>query len=369
MTKTIKATAVSIVAALALVLALPGTALAYTQKETIVNSGHGYANPQYLVVHETANPGASAYNHMLLYSRGYDYAVQYVMELDGSVVYHTMNDDRYAWAVGNGNPYCVNIELAHATSMDDFYAQWEEAVKWCGDYLNKRGWSVDRLLCHNDARLRWGGTDHTDPLGYFNSYGKSWDQFKAAVQSYMQSGQVGSGGTVEQGSMPSSGASSVSGRTGTGFGGTYTCMASSLNIRSAPSTSASVVGSYSKGGKVTLDDWYTIKDGYVWGKYTAYSGNVRYVAVGKPTGGYDPSDYLLRGGSVSSGTTSGGAGDYRVDVNTRLNVRSGPGTNYRITGTLSDGYVLHVQSINNGWAKYQAYTGTRYVSAQYLDAA
>ena len=145
-------------------------------------------------------------------------------------------------------------------------------------------------------------------------------------------------------------------------------MASELNIRSAPSTSASVVGSYAQGGKVTLDDWYKIADGYVWGKYTAYSGKTRYVAVGKPTGGYDPSDYLVKGGSGSS-ASSGRAGDYVVDVNTRLNVRSGPGTNYRVTGTLPNGYVLHVQSISDGWAKYQAYSGTRYVSAKYLDAA
>ena len=84
--------------------------------------------------------------------------------------------------------------------------------------------------------------------------------------------------------------------------------------------------------------------------------------------GWVSTQYLSSGASGSSSVSSAGAGDYIVDVNTRLNVRSGPGTGYRITGSLRDGYVLHVQSISNGWAKYQAYTGTRYVSAQYLDA-
>lgn len=351
-----------------LVLSMPCSAYAYTQYENIVTNGHGPLNASYLVIHETANPGASAANHVNYWSNSPAYAVHYVMDVDGDPVYHTVPDNRKCWHVGNGNAHTVGIELCHATNQDDFNAQWDEAVKWAGDYLNSRGWGVDRMISHNDATHRWGGSDHTDPLSYFNSYGHSWNQFKGDVAAYMQTGEVGNGGTVVD-SDNDYVAPSTSGHSGTGFGGTYTCMASTLNIRTAPSTSAGVVGSYHKGGKVTLDDWYVIQDGYVWGRYTAYSGNVRYIAVGKPTGGVSPNDYLIRGGSVHASSASGGAGDYRVDVNTRLNVRTGPGTNYRITGSLSDGYVLHVQSISNGWAKYQAYSGTRYVSAQYLDAA
>lgn len=351
-----------------LVLSMPCSAYAYTQYENIVTNGHGPLNASYLVIHETANPGASAANHVNYWSNSPAYAVHYVMDVDGDPVYHTVPDNRKCWHVGNGNAYTVGIELCHATNQDDFNAQWDEAVKWAGDYLNSRGWGVDRMISHNDATHRWGGSDHTDPLSYFNSYGHSWNQFKGDVAAYMQTGEVGNGGTVVD-SDNDYVAPSTSGHSGTGFGGTYTCMASTLNIRTAPSTSAGVVGSYHRGGKVTLDDWYIIQDGYVWGRYTAYSGNVRYVAVGKPTGGVSANDYLIRGGKVSGGSSvSSGAGDYRVTVNTSLNVRSGAGTNYRITGSLHNGYVLHVQSISNGWAKYQAYSGTRYVSAQYLRA-
>lgn len=356
---------------IAAVLCMPGNAFAYTQYENIVTNGHGSLNASYLVIHETANPGASAANHVNYWSNSPAYAVHYVMDVDGDPVYHTVPDNRKCWHVGNGNAYTVGIELCHATNQDDFNAQWQEAVKWAGDYLNSRGWGVDRMISHNDATHRWGGSDHTDPLSYFNAYGHSWNQFKGDVAAYMQTGEVGNGGTVVDNDTDYVAPSTSGGHSGTGFGGTYTCMASTLNIRTAPSTSAGVVGSYHRGGIVTLDDWYTIQDGYVWGRYTAYSGNVRYVAVGKPTGGVSANDYLIRGGSVSgsSVSSSSGAGDYRVTVNTRLNVRTGPGTNYRITGTLSDGYTLYNVTISNGWGKYQAYTGTRYVSAQYLDAA
>ena len=222
---------------LALVLAavlMPGTAHAYVQKETICNHGHGYNSAQYLTVHETANPGASAYNHVRLYGNGsWQYAVQYVMDLDGGTVYHCMEDNRKAWAVGNGNSRCVNIELCHATNRADFNKQWDEAVKWCGDYLNKRGWGIDRLISHNDARMRWGGSDHTDPLEYFMQYGKSWNQFKTEVAAYMKTGQVG--GTVEQGATETQAPAQTSSKSM----GVYTSTASALNVRSAVTPSFS----------------------------------------------------------------------------------------------------------------------------------
>lgn len=84
-------------------------------------------------------------------------------------------------------------------------------------------------------------------------------------------------------------------KTGTGFGGRYRCTVNGLRVRTAPSLSGSVVASYSKGQTVALDDWYKIADGWVWGRYTgAQSGQKRYVAVGKPTGGPATDDYLLK---------------------------------------------------------------------------
>lgn len=73
-------------------------------------------------------------------------------------------------------------------------------------------------------------------------------------------------------------------------GGTYKCVADSLNVRDSPSLSGAVVASYSCGEAVTLDAWSTDADGYTWGRYTAYSGAVRYLAVGA-TGG---EAYLVR---------------------------------------------------------------------------
>lgn len=190
--------------ALAIAFSVPTGAEAYQSVDRYVSNGHGYLNASHLVIHETANSGASAYNHTLLWARDDTYAVHHVMELDGSTVYNTVPENRLCWHVGNGNGYTIGIELAHATNAADFAKQWGEAVKWTGDELRAHGWDTSRLLSHYEAARRWGGSDHTDPNGYFQSYGKSWWEFKQAVAAYLGSGYVapiaptdGNGGTYQ----------------------------------------------------------------------------------------------------------------------------------------------------------------------------
>ena len=180
----------AVILALVAALAAPLSAEAYQSQDAYVSNGHGYLNAQYLVIHETANPGASAWNHVL-YWRGNDtYAVHHVMELDGSTVYNTVPENRLCWHVGNGNYATVGIELAHATNASDFAKQWNEAVKWAGDELRAHGWDTSRLLSHYQAARIWGGSDHTDPNGYFRQYGKTWAEFKQAVAAYLGSGYI-----------------------------------------------------------------------------------------------------------------------------------------------------------------------------------
>lgn len=49
-----------------------------------------------------------------------------------------------------------------------------------------------------------------------------------------------------------------------------------------------------------------------------------------------------------------------------LAVRSGPGTNYSIIGSLTYGQAINVTSINGGWAKFRYADRTGYVSAACL---
>lgn len=54
-----------------------------------------------------------------------------------------------------------------------------------------------------------------------------------------------------------------------------------LNVRTMPSLAAATVASYLPGEIVNLEGLRTVADGYVWGRYEAYSGNTRYVAIAK----------------------------------------------------------------------------------------
>lgn len=157
--------------------------------EDIVSDGHGYLDPDYIVIHETANPGATARNHRDYWSRDDTYAVHYVGDWTGDV-YHCVPDNCLCWQVGNGNAYVVGIELCHATNSADFQRVWDVGVEWAALMLERYGWGIDRLISHNDCTNWWGGSDHTDPIGYFESYGRSWGQFKQDVENVMEDGMT-----------------------------------------------------------------------------------------------------------------------------------------------------------------------------------
>lgn len=86
------------------------------------------------------------------------------------------------------------------------------------------------------------------------------------------------------------------GGTSESFGGVYRCTVDWLRVRDAPSLSGLEVAHYDTGETVTLDDWYVIADGYVWGRYTSYSGATRFIAVGKATGKPEADDFLIKEG-------------------------------------------------------------------------
>lgn len=66
--------------------------------------------------------------------------------------------------------------------------------------------------------------------------------------------------------------------------GTYRVTAASLNVREGASTSSCVLTAYRRGQTVVLDGTSTVAGGYVWGRYRAASGRLRWVAVGKADG-------------------------------------------------------------------------------------
>lgn len=158
--------------------------------QRIINQGHGYLDADYLVIHSTANTGATALNHVSYWSNNPGVPMaHYVGDWTG-YVYHTVPDDRICWHVGNANGFTIGIELCEPAKYTDFEKVWRMGVEFAARYLASRGWGTDRLLSHNDCRIRWGGTDHTDPLPFFGRYGRTWDQFKTDVETEMLMAEI-----------------------------------------------------------------------------------------------------------------------------------------------------------------------------------
>ncbi|MDD2296581.1 MAG: SH3 domain-containing protein [Sphaerochaetaceae bacterium] len=71
--------------------------------------------------------------------------------------------------------------------------------------------------------------------------------------------------------------------------------------------------------------------------------------------------------AAASSLPSGGSGSlYSVTAKSGLNVRIGPGTNYKKIGALSYGTQVNVASISNGWASITYSGQTAYISASYI---
>lgn len=153
-------------------------------KTEIVANGYGACTPKYLVVHSTANVGATARNHLEYWGSGdAEYYAHYVS--DWTAAYHAVRDNRLCYHVGNANSFTIGIEICESAKADQQKKGIEIAAQACAEILKEKGWGTDKLITHDYCTKTWGGSDHTDPYPYFRRCGITWEQFKAKVQAYM----------------------------------------------------------------------------------------------------------------------------------------------------------------------------------------
>lgn len=245
----------------------------------IVANGHGCLNPCEFAVHCTDNysEGATALAHVKYWAGdGADNAVHLVV--DDVACYLCVPYNRKCWQVGNANYRVEGIEICCTNDANKFATIWKNAVDVVSQRLQAHGWTVAQMHSHKYYSENYGGSDHTDPDDYFEKFGKTWEDFVSDVRAAMGDASV----------------VNVDNEDDNFAGGAYVCMVDALNVRTSPTIYSDVVATYSMGEVVNLDDWYTVCDGYVWGRYTGQSGNVRYVAVGRATGKPETDDYLIK---------------------------------------------------------------------------
>ncbi|WP_369900037.1 SH3 domain-containing protein [Bacillus manliponensis] len=140
--------------------------------------------------------------------------------------------------------------------------------------------------------------------------------------------------------------------------GNYIVNASSLRVRTGPSTSHAILGSLRKGEVVQVtgeeQNWFKIN----------YGGKTGYISK----------DYVTKGGSNANTNSNGQqnsnvtvqtGGTYVVDT-TSLRVRTGPATSHSVLGSVLKGQTLQVDGAENGWFKINLNGKTGYVSSEYV---
>lgn len=154
-----------------------------------------YKSGKYLgvAVHETANPNSNIYGEInYMYSHYYNAFVHgYV---DANNIIQTAPADYLAWGAGaNANPYFYQIELVRSHNFNDF-AKSVNNQAYLTAYMLKRNGLKPKLadvnagsgtvISHNAISRYYGGTDHTDPIGYFRAWGYSMNQFYSLVNTH-----------------------------------------------------------------------------------------------------------------------------------------------------------------------------------------
>lgn len=215
-------------------------------------------------------------------------SANYCIGKDGEIWMNVEEKNR-AWTTGNAEIDNRSITIECANYMDNanghVYGQlpdatWNSLVKLCADICKRNGISKLNYTGDKSGNLhkhKWyQATDCPGPW-----LDTRFDKLAKEVNKLIN------GGSVDPTPTPTP--------TPTKFGGTYKCTVNILNVRDSPSLSGNVVTHYNKNQTVMLDDWYTSKDGYIWGRYTgSTSGKLRYVAVGRATGKVESDDYLIK---------------------------------------------------------------------------
>ncbi|MCJ7841616.1 N-acetylmuramoyl-L-alanine amidase [Lederbergia sp. NSJ-179] len=121
----------------------------------------------------------------------------------------------------------------------------------------------------------------------------------------------------------------------------YIVGTTSLNIRSAPSNSATIIGQLSEGDRVVA-----FQESFGWVQ-TYYDGQVAWVA----------SHFLLPAGSTPKSKLASNQTSVTVTTN-EVRIRTGPGTAYNIIGSASRGDRFDLIETSNDWHKISLADGS-----------
>ncbi|SJZ87808.1 Flagellum-specific peptidoglycan hydrolase FlgJ [Pilibacter termitis] len=183
------------------------------------NYAAGYGKPEFVIIHETAN-STSTINGEINYMLN-NWSNAFVHEfVDDNNMINIANTDYLSWGAGPvGNRYGVQVEQVRVHSKDAFAKELNNLAKWTSNQLiafnlgsavgpGNKGVNLyagkATVISHADVSSLLGGTNHGDPIGYWNTSAKSWfgttytmDDFRALVNRYYNRDKLKNGDFIK----------------------------------------------------------------------------------------------------------------------------------------------------------------------------
>jgi bifunctional autolysin len=143
-----------------------------------------------VVMHQTDNPSDTARSERAYEAGTFENAFVHEF-IDPNEIIQVANPSYLAYGAGpNANPRFIHLELCSNRTAEEFARSFDSWCRRAAVYLAMRGLGVTparsdgtgTLWSHYDVTRYLGGTDHTDPIGYIRSWGKSWQDVVDTVQ-------------------------------------------------------------------------------------------------------------------------------------------------------------------------------------------
>lgn len=167
-------------------LVLPGAPSIATE---LLDMGHRSGEalaPTGLVLHSTADPGATAEQIRAFFARLQSpNRVNAHLAVDWNVALQLVPYTEVAWHAGpTANGRFLGMELCETKDPDQFHTSFLSWIAIAVQLFKTHRWPVDdaHLWSHARVSATFHETDHTDPIDYLASHGHTWDDVVARVK-------------------------------------------------------------------------------------------------------------------------------------------------------------------------------------------
>ncbi|MGW8026604.1 GW dipeptide domain-containing protein [Staphylococcus xylosus] len=169
-----------------------------------------YGKPEGIVMHDTANDNSTITGEINYMKNNYQNAFVHAY-VDGNRIIETANTDYLAWGGGAvANQRFIHVELVHTHDYDSFARSINNYADYAATNLQYYGLVPDSaeydgagtVWTHKAVSTYLGGTDHTDPHGYFAAHNYSYDElYDLIYEKYLiKTDQAAAWGTSSSGS-------------------------------------------------------------------------------------------------------------------------------------------------------------------------